>query len=98
MLGRRSAVSPAFASAITCDQLTMPPALVSARCAGVRATSARNLALYDRAILMKSARLITRPLIQRLATLGRNVLISAVAVAVLAMAIAESTYPSAAAF
>src|SRR5438046_10547232 len=40
---------PAVASPITLLQSTIPPAVMSARSAGVRATPARSRALYERA-------------------------------------------------
>src|SRR5438094_593993 len=63
MVMLKSTVIPAFASAITLLQSTIPPAVMSARSVGVRATPARKRALYERANWMTGAAVSARPLI-----------------------------------
>ena len=92
MVMLKSAVMPAFASAITLVQSTIPPAAMSARSAGVRATPARKRALYERANWMNCAAVSARPLIQVVGS-GKP---SDPLGALVAIVMAESRYCSAA--
>jgi len=92
MVMLKSAVIPAFASAITLLQSTIPPAVMSARSVGVRATPARKRALYERANWMNCAAVSARPLIH---VVGRGKP-SPPAGAFVAIVTAESRYARAA--